>query len=101
MSPNPAVNNAATSISAPDTLSALQQSWTQAHNPEPIPEPAAPANLPLRESFLSLRDIPQITFDQARGAFTMTDPGLPGRLERTNPPTPRPPQQRPGRTARS
>ena len=76
MSPNPAVNNAA-SLSAQDTLSALQQSWTQSHNPDPIQEPASPANLPLRESFLSLRDIPQITFDQARGAFTMTDPAYP------------------------
>jgi Mrp family chromosome partitioning ATPase len=76
MSPNPAVNNAA-SLSAQDTLNALQQSWTQSHNPDPIQEPASPANLPLRESFLSLRDIPQITFDQARGAFTMTDPAYP------------------------
>jgi succinoglycan biosynthesis transport protein ExoP len=76
MSPNPAVNSAA-SLSAQDTLSALQQAWTPSHAPEPIQEPAAAANLPLRESFLSLRDIPQITFDQARGAFTMTDPAYP------------------------
>lgn len=77
MSPNPAVNNAA-ALSAQETLSALQQSWTQSHSAaDPIQEPAAPVNLPLRESFLSLRDIPQITFDQARGAFTMTDPAYP------------------------
>lgn len=76
MSPNPAVTTS-NSIPAPDALSALQHSWAQA-NPDPAPpELEGTANLPLRESFLRLRDIPQITFDQARGAFSMTDSAYP------------------------
>ena len=77
MSPNPAVHNAAGAIPAPEALNALQQSWTQAHAPHPSSDSAPPSNLPLRDSFLSLRDIPQISFDEARGAFTMTDPAYP------------------------
>lgn len=77
MSPKSAVIDPAGSIPAPDTLSALQQSWTNTAPSAPPVEPSAPANLPLRESFLSLRDIPQITFEEARGAFTMTDSAYP------------------------
>ena len=66
---------AAPAISAPDTLGALQQAWTQVAPPRPeAPPPPAETSahrLPLRESFLSLRDIPQISFEEARGAFPM------------------------------
>ena len=77
MSPNPALNNADGSVPAPEALGALQRSWTLSKPAASTQVPAWPANLPLRDSFLSLRDIPQISFDQACGAFTMTDPAYP------------------------
>jgi len=76
---------AAPALSAPDTLGALQQAWAQTSAP-PGPSPAAASpeviepvapSLPLRESFLNLREIPQISFEEARAAFTMLAPGYP------------------------
>jgi len=62
-------------ISAPDTLSALQGAWTHVQSQEPEAPPAPTASsaprLSLRQSFLNLRDIPQIAFEDARGAFPM------------------------------
>lgn len=78
MSPQPAIDKA-DSLSAPEALSALQQSWTQS-NPLPAPEPHVLPNetrIPLRDSFLSLRDIPQISFEEARAAFPIYDAGFP------------------------
>lgn len=73
----------AASVAAPDTLSALQNAWAgigaPPAQPQSQPEPPRPeaVSLPLRESFLSLRDIPQISFDDARGAFSMISSAYP------------------------
>ena len=66
------------SLSAADALGALQQAWAQqqtplAPAPPATPEPAAE----LRQSFLDLREVPQISFDDARAAFPMLAPGFP------------------------
>lgn len=61
---------AISAIPVPDTLGALQQAWAQMATP-------ATLSLPLRESFLNLRDIPQISFGEACGAFPMLDSAYP------------------------
>lgn len=69
-------------ISAPETLGALQNAWTAADPPaSPAPAPVRrdsdTPRLPLRESFLNLRDIPQLSLDSVRAAFPMMAPGFP------------------------
>src|SRR5205809_144450 len=81
----PAIQSAPGSVPAPETLGALQQSWAYAaprlveevpRTPAPALDPApTPQRLPFRDSFLSLRDVPQIPFEQARGAFPMSELG--------------------------
>ncbi|HEU0119264.1 MAG TPA: hypothetical protein VFQ91_01985 [Bryobacteraceae bacterium] len=41
-----------------------------------------PPRLPLRDSFLSLRDVPQLSFQQARHAFPMVHPACPAEWKR-------------------
>lgn len=62
-------------LDAPETLGALQNALSGA---SPSGEPAGAHPSPrLRESFLNLREIPQLSFEDARGAFPMLTPGYP------------------------
>jgi len=54
-------SSASPEISAPEFLAALQQTITHQGG----------SSLPLRKSYLNLRAVPQISFDEARGAFSM------------------------------
>ncbi|MBL8239856.1 MAG: hypothetical protein JNM66_20695 [Bryobacterales bacterium] len=71
-------------VSAPETLGALQNAWTATAAPSaPAPSPAParpeaePRRLPLRDSFLSLRDISQLPLDSVRDAFPMMSSAFP------------------------
>jgi Mrp family chromosome partitioning ATPase len=82
---NPTDTTTTASVDAPGTLSALQNAWSQFQAPQALPQPLSapsepksePFSPPLRESFLSLRDVPQIPFDDARAAFPMLASGYP------------------------
>ena len=58
------------SVDAPAFLGAIQQAWSSQQQPAPPPPRPVEAPAPT-ESFLHLRDVPQMPLDSAREAFPM------------------------------